>query len=299
MHCFIHKILSFFEDTFFISGTILSLSNFTTFIKYKEVLTIYTEMLSKYRKIERRIQSIQEQIQHLPPGTFHCTRNGKHYKWYRCLDHLKLYISKKQQPLAQQLALKKYLNLLLEDLSREKLAIQHYLQQHSETSAAEQLLRHPEYQKLLSYAFVPMSQELADWAQAPYAHKTDHPENLLHKSLSGHMVRSKSEAMIDMLLHVHKIPFRYECALQLGEVQLFPDFTLRHPATGATLYWEHFGMMDSPAYSQNSYAKLQLYTAHGIVPSIHLITTYETKENPLTPAMVEKIIEQYFGDIAQ
>lgn len=263
------------------------------------MLTIYTEMLSKYRKIEGQIQSIRKQIQQLPQGTFHCTRNGKHYKWYHCLDHQKVYIPKKQQPLAELLSLKKYLNLLLKDLSREKHAIQSYLQQHSEVSEAEQLLLHPEYQKLLSHSFVPTSQELTEWAQAPYIHKADHPENLLHQSISGHMVRSKSEAMIDMLLHVHKIPFRYECALQLGEVQLFPDFTIRHPKTGVTLYWEHFGMMDSLTYSQNAYSKLQLYTAHGIIPSIHLITTYETKENPLTPAIVEQVIEQYFGSETQ
>ena len=42
-----------------------------------------------------------------------------------------------------------------------------------------------------------------------------HPEHLICKSISGNMVRSKSEMMIDMLLFQHRIPFRYECALVL------------------------------------------------------------------------------------
>ena len=33
---------------------------------------------------------------------------------------------------------------------------------------------------------------------------------------------------------------------------------------------------------------------HGIIPSIHLITTYETKDSPLDIATIENIIQQYF-----
>ena len=107
------------------------------------------------------------------------------------------------------------------------------------------------------------------------------------------MVRSKSEAMIDMILYTHKLPYRYECALSLGDITLYPDFTLRHPRNGTTLYWEHFGQMDNPVYAQKSYSKLQLYTSHGIIPSIHLITTYETKMTPLTAAIIEKTVSFY------
>jgi hypothetical protein len=73
--------------------------------------------------------------------------------------------------------------------------------------------------------------------------------------------------MIDMVLYVHKIPFRYECALSLGEATLFPDFTIRHPKTGEVFYWEHFGLIDNSEYAKNTYAKLQLYTNYGIIPS--------------------------------
>ena len=97
-----------------------------------------------------------------------------------------------------------------------------------------------------------------------------------------------------MLLYTHKIPFRYECALQIGEIKLYPDFTIRHPKTGAVYYWEHFGLMDNSVYAQNAYTKLQLYTSHGIIPSIQLITTFETKENPINSDIVLKIIKHYF-----
>lgn len=237
---------------------------------------------------------MKEQIIKLPPGTLICSHNGKHYKWYQCIDHLKTYIPKKNRQLAEQLALKTYLSLLLEDLSHEKRALQFYLDHHSESPKAELLLKHPEYKALLSPNFRLLSEELSDWKDTPYERNPHHPEHLLHKSSSGNLVRSKSESIIDMLLYINKIPFRYECALQLDEITLFPDFTIRHPKTGDVYYWEHFGLMDNPVYSQNVCSKLQLYATHNIIPSIKLITTYESKDNPLNPDMVQKIITHYF-----
>jgi len=97
-----------------------------------------------------------------------------------------------------------------------------------------------------------------------------------------------------MMLYIHQIPFRYECALSLENTTLFPDFTIRHPLTGDYYYWEHFGLIDNPAYAQNSFSKLQLYISQGILPSVNLITTYETSDSPLDIQTVERIIKLYF-----
>ena len=53
-------------------------------------------------------------------------------------------------------------------------------------------------------------------------------------------------------------------------------------------------MMDSPAYSQNAFSKLQTYACHGILPTINLITTYETKEHPLSAQNAQELITHYF-----
>lgn len=115
-----------------------------------------------------------------------------------------------------------------------------------------------------------------------------------HKTISGHLVRSKSEAMICHFLYTNQIPFRYECALYLDDHPIYPDFTIRHPETGETCYWEHFGLMDDATYCRNMASKMQLYSTHGIIPSIQLITTYETSEHPLTIDTIQKTIEEYF-----
>ncbi len=230
----------------------------------------------------------------MPEGKLICAKNTPGYKWYQSNGHTKVYIPKESRRLAEQLAIKKYYSLMLKDLENELLAIQFYLRHRSPVSKAEQLLTSPEYQNLLAPHFTPQSPDLIEWMNAPYERNPLHPEQCIHKSISGNLLRSKSEAMIDMFLHLNKIPFRYECALSLGETTLYPDFTICHPHTRQIYYWEHFGLMDSPLYAQNTYTKLQLYTSHNIIPTIQLIATYETKEHPLNPKVIENTIEQYF-----
>ncbi len=132
------------------------------------------------------------------------------------------------------------------------------------------------------------------WAKENYQRNEKYPEGLIHRASSGIYVRSKSESMIELFLNTNQIPFRYECALNLDEVTLYPDFTIMHPVTRKIYYWEHFGLMDDPGYIQSTCAKLSLYANHGIIPSIQLITTYETKEYPLNYHDVMRVGMQYF-----
>lgn len=253
-------------------------------------------MLRERNRIEEAIQITQSQLKECPVGRLICSRNGKYSQW-RWNDGTKqIYIPKKKRKFAEKLAYKKYLLLRLKNLIHEKNAIEFYLRHHdSQAEQAEKNLIHmSEYKELLSPYFKPISQELQEWINTPYEKNNMYPESLVHKAYSGNLVRSKSEVLIDMFLFKNKIPFRYECALQVGEMRFFPDFTIRHPKTGKVYYWEHFGMMDDPDYSRRACTKLQIYTSQGICPTIQLITTYETKEHPLTAEEVERIIQKYF-----
>lgn len=256
---------------------------------------LYERILSEYNRLDSKIHQIKDQISHLPAGKLICSKNQTRYKWYQSDGHQKTYIPKCNRALAEKLAVKKYLSLQLQSLEQEKIALRFYLNHHKSRENPEQLLTESsEYQSLLSPYFKPLSQELSDWQSKPYESNPLYPERLVHASTSGNLLRSKSESMIDMCLHVHKIPFRYECALHLGETTIYPDFTIRHPETGEIYYWEHFGMMDNPNYSSKVGSKLQLYISNGIIPSINLITTYETQRHPLSFEMIEKMINYYF-----
>ena len=253
-------------------------------------------MLSEQKRLDNQINSIKEQLDFLPPGKLICVQNGKYSKWFQSDGHTKTYIPKSNRQLAEKLAVKKYLSIQLKELEKERQAIECYLKRSRSINDAEKLLTETsEFQKLLKPHIQLLSEELSNWQNLNYEHNNQYPEQLIHNSCSGNMVRSKSEFMIDMYLYTHNIPFRYECALNLGETIIYPDFTIRHPETGETFYWEHFGLMDHQHYVKNAYYKLQTYANYGIIPSINLITTYETRDNPLTYEKIERIVEEYFN----
>lgn len=251
-------------------------------------------MYSESQRLEEQIHSLQDKLKAYPDGKFYCTRDGNHYKWYHSNGATQTYIPKTDQPFAQQLAEKKYLSKKLDELIHEKRAIEFYLRHHSDHTAEQWFAEHPEYHELLAPLFQSQSEELSNWIKSPYETNQKYPELRIHKTISGNAVRSKSESLIDMALYTKGIPFRYECALHLGETTIFPDFTIRHPMTDTIYYWEHFGKMDNPKYARNVISKLQLYTSFGILPGIHLITTYETSSKPLTTDSIERIINEFF-----
>ncbi len=93
-----------------------------------------------------------------------------------------------------------------------------------------------------------------------------YPEKLRHQTSKGHLVRSKSEAIIADFLHYHGLDYRYENPLFGQGYTRYPDFTICDEYTGRTYYWEHLGMLDKTVYRRRWRQKLDWYKAVGIVP---------------------------------
>lgn len=256
---------------------------------------LYQELLTRKKTLDEQIQKLQQKLTLYPDGHLICVKNGKYVKNIHAKNGTNTYIPKKDFSFAKTLAEKKYLSASLEDLLKEQNAIAAFLKHYYHyTSKVQSLMENPVYREVITSSIKPLSDELASWACAVYDKNSSHPEQLRHSCFSGHSVRSKSEALIDQALFFHQIPFRYECVLKLDDLTFYPDFTIRHPETGQFIYWEHFGLMDSPSYSQSAFQKLQIYSSHGYIPTINLITSYETRNHPLTTEKIENLIQQYF-----
>ncbi|MBQ8822175.1 MAG: ATPase [Lachnospiraceae bacterium] len=256
---------------------------------------LYETMLERSKQLEKEIHSLRKQLKHYPQGKIICAKNGQRCKWYHSDGKNRTYIPKKHRSKAEQLAVKKYLTLQLAEYEKEKYATDLYLRHSSpDTSPSGQLLTAPYYQELLLPFFTPKENYFTEWMNEPYPRSKEYPEKLIHKTAGSYCVRSKSEALIDMLLRSYHLPFRYECLLELSGTPFYPDFTIRHPHTGKIIYWEHFGMMDDSSYNKNTYLKLQFYSSHGIIPGVNLITTFETKDHPLDAEFVRLLIQYYF-----
>ena len=138
------------------------------------------------------------------------------------------------------------------------------------------------------------------WEQETYEPCNKYPETLRYETNAGEFVRSKSEVIIANLLHMKadQLLYKYERPLKLRyqgrKIIVYPDFTIFHPLTGKEIYWEHFGKMDLPEYAKNAADKLHMYARNGIYPGDRLITTYETMEQPLDTAIVQKLITYHF-----
>jgi len=261
-----------------------------------EVFVLRKKILEEYRSVQNQIDEIEKKLKQLPEGKLLFSRSNNNVKWYVSDGHKKVYLSKKKRHIAEQLAMKKYLQIRKEDFFRRKQMLENYFQYYIEDSyvTEEQLFQDENYRELLEPYLAPQDEESTAWMNESYEKNEKYADGLVHKTSSGIYVRSKSESMIELFLHTNQIPFRYECALHLGDLTLYPDFTIKHPKTKKIYYWEHFGIMDDPEYIRSTCWKLEQYANHGIIPSIQLITTYETKEYPLSYHEIARLGAEYF-----
>lgn len=257
---------------------------------------LYEKIKQEVQRVSGKINETEKQLAQFPEGHLSCLNNGPYTKWYHVLPGGREYIPKKDRNLAEQLAYKQFFDAHLQDLKREQDALQAYLSHYQNPSLkTEILMENSQYTQLLTNVCKTINQEMAEWAKAPYDRNTAHPEYLRFKSVSGNIVRSKSESFIDQALYMRGIPFRYEAALTINDITLYPDFTIRHPYTGNLWLWEHFGMMDSEPYIQKTLQKLRIYFSNGYIPTINLITTYESQKHPLDMETVMEVVQHYFG----
>ncbi|MGN0312826.1 MAG: hypothetical protein ACI4CC_08620 [Lachnospiraceae bacterium] len=248
-------------------------------------------------KLELQISILQKQLQQFPEGDLRICKNHNGYRWYHSHDHQINLIPKKKRSLAESLAYKQHLIFELSQLTHERDALLSYLQNFpmKHSSITQKLISSNEYKSLLSSHIVSNNQFIRDWLETPFTPNPFHPEHLIYPSITGQMRRSKSEVIIETALFNHELPYRYECPLEKNGILLYPDFTILHPRTYKEYYWEHFGKADDNGYALTIGDRIRKYCSIQIVPSLDLIMTFETKERPLDPNLVEETIQHYFG----
>ena len=157
------------------------------------------------------------------------------------------------------------------------------------------MTRNEGFRKLLLPQFYSLDEELEKWVSEAYETLEEFSEDLNVQTITGEYVRSKSESMIYSMLIQKGIPFRYECKMELGGRDIYPDFTIRHPASGKVFVWEHFGLSDDYEYQSTIFTKLSKYLRNDYVPGCNLIITFESKNHPLSQNLIHDVIVQYFG----
>ncbi len=243
------------------------------------------QMMKRRKFLIREIEKCKKDIDELPLGKFEIHKNGKTERWRIVAEGKRIELPKADIHSARRYARKMISVERLAVLQKELYAIDQYIRHAPDIQAmAEKTVK---YQRILDKD----KQDPLPWHLQEYETNDAFTDNLMHPSPSGHVLRSKSECLIDMSLYYRKVPFRYESKLILGRHVIYPDFTFYNERSGEYKYWEHFGMMGDYKYRKKALEKEELYIVSGLMPNENVIFTYETEERPLSASAVDHIID--------
>lgn len=117
-------------------------------------------------------------------------------------------------------------------------------------------------------------------------------EKLIHKTIRGEMVRSKSEVIVANILDKMKIEYFYEEPLNINGKTYIPDFTLRYQ--GKTAYLEHLGMLRDKSYKKRWDEKRANYESVGISETLgNLIITQDGLDGSLDAMLIQSKIKEW------
>jgi ATP-dependent DNA helicase RecQ len=117
-----------------------------------------------------------------------------------------------------------------------------------------------------------------------------------YETLSGDIVRSKSEVIIANILHQSGIAFKYEKLLIApNDAWMSPDFTIDWGEK--TFYWEHVGLLDDPEYAAAWVRKKALYDQY--FPNQLIVTTESKTLSAETQDQISAVfgVEAVLGDM--
>lgn len=277
-----------------------------------------------YPQLENRLKNINTTLSQLkkiqttqPQGHLRIAQKGnvaQFYLYNNPKDFKGHFLPRSQDKLAQELAQKDYNIKAIKELEKEITALENYLRKTGSGSILKEIYDRlcPARQKLITPLTLTEEQYADQWLDVSWQGRPFSDDTPQYRTAKGERVRSKSELIIADTLFRHHIPYRYEFPITLRNeanntttspatvknfrkhstetVTFYPDFLCLNLRTRQTYYWEHFGLMDDPAYAENAASKLRLYTENNIIPGRNLILTMETQNEHLSTQTLENII---------
>ncbi len=129
-----------------------------------------------------------------------------------------------------------------------------------------------------------------------YSENPKKPEHLKYRTLRGELVRSISEKTIADALFRYNLDYKYEKALQLGSVTIYPDFTIINPINGKTYYWEFLGL-NTEEYLKSWDFKVSRFAENNISRENYLIVSTMDEINAVDNIIKNTFTLQRYNDI--
>jgi len=248
--------------------------------------------------LQNIVRDKKKALSKTPTGRLKITHKKKHteYYWINSDNGCGSYIKQRNIKLAAALAQKAYDRVILRYATKELRLIDKLIKNYKKENIDNVYEVLSKDRQLLVHPIWPSDEEfLREWLKQESCQGTfdeDFPE---FYTKNNERVRSKSEILIANDLFDYKVPYLYECRINLpGYGTVFPDFNILDMKKRRTIIWEHLGMMDDPDYVERNLRKINAYLKNGYVIGETLILTFETHDQPLNTVIVDKIIKHYF-----
>ena len=204
------------------------------------------------------------------------------------------YISKKDEGRLKQLSEGQYYKNLAALLENELRTLTDFKEEYAPEEKFLLWQDMPEESRILTKPLLgTLDHTIKQWMSVPFERSTfpnENPGRFITKN--GEDVRSKNELIMANMLCDMDLPYRYECALDLPDGRVFPDFTVLHPGSAEEWYIEFFGMMDNSDYSAAALKKIQKYYKAGLQP--RFIMLFDSLAAPLSNTAIRQVLEDCF-----
>ena len=256
---------------------------------------------SEMRKTEERIKRAEQILAASPPGAagFHLRKStvwigvatGSRKDGTRKERYVSLNAS--EAPLYVN---KSYAKAVLSTLKREMNALTAFRKAYSPEEKYAAIAKYPAPAAKMIDGLLAVrtpEEENRIWETAAFD-RNPYPfsEGAEYLTKKGERVRSRAELIVADTLHAMKIPYRYECALSFDGATVYPDFTIRHPETGAEYYLEYFGKMDDPDYAAAAFARIRAYERSEY--ATRTIFIFESASAPFSTSAIRNLLKRHF-----
>nr|WP_315023721.1 hypothetical protein [uncultured Aminipila sp.] len=260
-------------------------------------LEIQTKLLDKFNK----------KLKGMPEGSLVCkVRKNNRIYFYQQYGELsksenrkkfkQRYIKKCEKDLLEKLKRKKIIGESVFKLEENIFLIKKFISSYHNYFPDCAITNLPEeYEDIKDKYYLEFDvKDIKKWEKAHYEKNPKYSEGLIHRTTKGELVRSKSEALIALQLHLNGIPYRYEEKLEIEGKTFYPDFTAMRPTEGEIIYWEHFDLLSDEKYVNNVYEKIIIFAQNDIVLWDNLIITFDKPNGPIDVSEIQSLIRAKF-----
>ncbi len=253
------------------------------------------------RIIEKELQSqknlkkiYQQRMGNLAKGTLSVTEKKGNRYYCKYVDGKKFYLGKEHAEI-HELKARKILTETIKRIETNMTFMKQFLEGYQDISldAVEASLSkayHSEDGKAFAVVNAP---NYKNWGDQQYRRDTKYPETLVHRTLKGDYVRSKSEVIIANCYYLKNIQYRSEEVTQVGKYFFAPDFKILVPGKRKIKIHEHFGLMNNSEYREKALWKMSVYIENGYRPYEDIIFTFDDIDGNIDAKNLDTLITSF------